>query len=770
MLKKARVCHYSVPESSRNAVIRAVASKSAKGLNCFIHERFVTENIHLVMDLDGKVGEGFSLDDFLRTLQPLVAASWDSDNVHCVVLTATSTTSDKFSYHLHWPGVVAPISAIKDFVRWLPHPDKKYIDLQIYDHKSLRMFCSDKPAKCDEMITADRPFRFLKVCNDAGKTEQALTYTLSHHSEDVLLRVFHLTKVCAYTKPHTPAGEFASHTRFQFSSARNKERELVVATGKLNLGVKDEFVDTKALRAFNSGNTTEESVDNLVAYMNRYFAFIIWSGKPTYVAKTVASNNDHTVLDCKSKADFLECFNHIRVMVDIEGKVVERSIGTIYNEHPQKNVYARQVFNPNPPGHPDCARPNELNLFYPEGMVSQAEAEEFAAVDCSLITDHIFNVWANKDQANYDYLLDWLAHLIQKPHEKMHTSITLRGPEGVGKSSPFGSMAKILLGHYFTSISNIEEIIGQFNRILEAKILILLEEAVCEKKHASKLKALITEKTVTVERKHVDRYVLDNFVNLFMLTNDDHIVPAEGGSRRYACFNTSSEIPDKHYFEKVLTACSHRPTVLSFAHMLFNRDLDAFDRGQFYPITDLLRQQQEMTMDEVAHWWKICCEAGSHIPTSACDDFVDRDGEIWVRYVAITDLHQYYTSCNPTSPRSMKAFSFQIDKVINMTTKTVSIERKVRHYNKVSSEQKRVKYLAIATLEECREFMKRSYRNIRFEEVDDTPPQSNIDKAKAAVVNSLKRLTPDEITELLPAGELKRYAALCMKRHKQLAE
>ena len=57
---------------------------------------------------------------------------------------------------------------------------------------------------------------------------------------------------------------------------------------------------------------------------------------------------------------------------------------------------------------------------------------------------HILKRWCDNDVNQYNFMINWFAHLIQKPWEKMRTSLILMGDEGAGKGCVIEIIAKIL--------------------------------------------------------------------------------------------------------------------------------------------------------------------------------------------------------------------------------------------------------------------------------------------------------------------------------------
>jgi len=111
-------------------------------------------------------------------------------------------------------------------------------------------------------------------------------------------------------------------------------------------------------------------------------------------------------------------------------------------------------------------------------MVNAEVCAPYQHVDHSAINNHVREVLANGDERIYQYLMDWMAHLLQFPHIKLLSCVSIRESQGCGKSSFFHVFGNQLLGsNYFLVVSNANDVMGQFNSEIESKIFVVFEEA-----------------------------------------------------------------------------------------------------------------------------------------------------------------------------------------------------------------------------------------------------------------------------------------------------
>lgn len=171
------------------------------------------------------------------------------------------------------------------------------------------------------------------------------------------------------------------------------------------------------------------------------------------------------------------------------------------------------------------------------------------AGDCSIYLNHLKEVICNNDQAAYEYLVGWLAHLFQKPDEKPGVSIVMKSVEGTGKGAMAEPLLKIL-GAHGNKTNGAYALTGRFNGIVANRLLIFADETDLTDGNASeKIKAMITEPTVNMERKGLEIEPLPNFCRFIFASNHARALNAGKRERRFLVLEPSeAKAQDKEYF------------------------------------------------------------------------------------------------------------------------------------------------------------------------------------------------------------------------------
>lgn len=269
--------------------------------------------------------------------------------------------------------------------------------------------------------------------------------------------------------------------------------------------------------------------------------------------------------------------------------------------------------------------PNMYNLW--QGFAYPAKEGNF-----DLFMDHIRNNICSYNDTHFDYLIRWMASVVQFPDTQGHTAVVLRGKRGTGKSFFVNQFGK-LFGRHYMAVSNSAHLVGEFNQHLQQTVLLFADEAFFagDKRHESVLKTLITEDHIVIRALYMNAISAPNYVHIMMASNDQWVVPAGPDERRFFVMDVSeSSIQDIAYFGKIAEQLRNGGYE-GLLHYLQNFDLAGFDI-RTAPKTDALREQQMISVTSTEEFWFRCLEEGR---------LVNKDNK-WEDYVAIESLYFEY--------------------------------------------------------------------------------------------------------------------------------
>ena len=292
--------------------------------------------------------------------------------------------------------------------------------------------------------------------------------------------------------------------------------------------------------------------------------------------------------------------------------------------------------------------------FVPEGKAANGVlnlwggfAVEEKAGDWSLFHDHIRDIVCGGDASLHEYVLNWLAHSVQRPHRPPGVAIVLRGGEGAGKGT-FAKLVGDMFGDYYQSLTHSDHLTGRFNTHLACKVLLFADEAFFagDRKAIPALKSLLTEDTMLMEAKGFDAVRVRNCAHVIMASNEAWIVPASHDQRRFCVIDVSAQHKrQKSYFDPIFVQMREAGGTEAMLYDLKRRDISAFDVGKF-PDTAAGSDQKMASLQGPARWLHS-------VLTSACVT-----GEEWGEeplQVVKSDAYSAYGTYARTEAREWRA-------------------------------------------------------------------------------------------------------------------
>ena len=217
--------------------------------------------------------------------------------------------------------------------------------------------------------------------------------------------------------------------------------------------------------------------------------------------------------------------------------------------------------------------------------------------------DHILNVICRGNRDHLEYLICWMARLVQFPAQQGEVAVVMCGGEGTGK----GTLAKALLnvlGQHGLAISNAKHLTGNFNAHLRDCVFLFADEAFFagDRAHVGTLKSLITEPYLAIEAKYRNVVQMPNFVHLMMASNERWVVPAAWDARRFFVLEVSSAHANDHLYFAAIWEEMANGGYEAMLHDLMNLDLTFFNVRKV-PETEGLRAQRKLSMSIPEAWW-----------------------------------------------------------------------------------------------------------------------------------------------------------------------
>lgn len=270
--------------------------------------------------------------------------------------------------------------------------------------------------------------------------------------------------------------------------------------------------------------------------------------------------------------------------------LTKKTIAEYYLSMPSlgRHRYDGITFNPKPSN-------NKLyNLF--KGFKTK-DIVDYKESSVKPFLDYIHEVIANGDKAIAQYVIKWLAHLVQKPEELPRVALVLLGGQGTGKGTFFDIISQFFYKSNTLRISNSNHLTGQFSGHLADKILVLADEVTWGgyRKDDGILKTIITEKYRTLENKYQMPVEVSNYVRLVINSNSDWVVRVEKDDRRYVVCNVSNKYQqNKSYFSKLHDFYQKEENLNHLYTFLNLVDISDFDITGERPTTEAYIDQKKL--------------------------------------------------------------------------------------------------------------------------------------------------------------------------------
>ena len=142
-------------------------------------------------------------------------------------------------------------------------------------------------------------------------------------------------------------------------------------------------------------------------------------------------------------------------------------------------------------------------------------------------SDHTIN------QEKIDYILKWLAYVVQHPESRNSTALQISTVQGIGKNILSNAICTYLGETFSVSNASIDNILGNFNGGMDNKLFVVINEVDTKDKEADRLKSIITDSELNVNVKYGAQYTTKNTASYILFTNHTDTRTISNGDRRF---------------------------------------------------------------------------------------------------------------------------------------------------------------------------------------------------------------------------------------------
>jgi hypothetical protein len=246
--------------------------------------------------------------------------------------------------------------------------------------------------------------------------------------------------------------------------------------------------------------------------------------------------------------------------------------------------------------------------------------------DWTYFREFLRDVICSGNEENYNWLIKWMAHLVQKPGQITGAAVVLQGDKGTGKGT-FANTIRSLFGEHAVEANSGDQVFGYFNGHLHNKVLVFMDVAIfaADPKVDSKLKTYITEENVAIRALYAEQKNPKNYLNFIIASNDQWVVPAHGDERRYFAVKVSNIHKKDHaYFGKIHKQMQEQEGLAAMLYDLLQIDITDFMPQKDMPKTEELTKQRVNSMSLTEHWlWNRLRDGVLTLKQDKWEDAVD---------------------------------------------------------------------------------------------------------------------------------------------------
>lgn len=365
------------------------------------------------------------------------------------------------------------------------------------------------------------------------------------------------------------------------------------------------------------------------------------------------------------------------------------------------------VFVPHAPNKNPILEENNFNIY--KNNFKYDEKKKINEELIKPILNHI-KILVNHNKDNFNYVINWMAKIIQNPNRKTGVLLVFKSKQGTGKSSFWNWFGNSIIGkNWYLTINDAHLLIdNKFNSELQNKLFTLLDEAQTNGKYIvgnERMKTKITENNIRIEPKGLEPYIMEDRNNYVLLTNNDFPVKIDDSDRRYCCFNTSDElIKNTKYFNNYFEILKNKDISENFYYYLLNLDIKGFNPENM-PETEL---KTEIRIDSAPTPIKYLIDlykngAKSYIENEDIDNIINSFNSSDNSPVDSKKLYRLYKEYALYNCPGEKVFVYtgfirKLKELLNINSEKSKIFGEITSINKISLEKGLISYFNIKSI------------------------------------------------------------------------
>ena len=205
-----------------------------------------------------------------------------------------------------------------------------------------------------------------------------------------------------------------------------------------------------------------------------------------------------------------------------------------------------------------------------------------------------------------DQFMNWVGRLLHRPAERAKWGVLLISDlKGAGKSL-LGNLIGELYGHEASiSLGGLDALVGNYpGDVLTGKAFVCVHEATDRGDSGKfgsieRIKSMVTEPTLSLNRKGLSQVSVDNYCRLLLLSNHEDAIPMDDNERRFMVINCQRrDALPAAFYDRFVDVCFSPQGLADLAR--WSRDDYSADLPNRAPRVDMDTVQDSLTSDWVA--------------------------------------------------------------------------------------------------------------------------------------------------------------------------
>jgi len=224
--------------------------------------------------------------------------------------------------------------------------------------------------------------------------------------------------------------------------------------------------------------------------------------------------------------------------------------------------------------------------------------------DWSIIGNYVLHlVGGDRDKANF--ILDWCAHLVQRPWEKPGVALVFTGRNGAGENLLAKVLAAVIGQRNVLITANGKKIFEKFNWNTAGKLLIVAEAFAANAQELNRLKWFLTSDEIRVDPRYGSTITMKSRHRVLITLSRDQINAARNdGCRLVVCHVSDNWGGGNAYFDPLWKAVRGQNDALlaAFMHELRTRDIANWKPDEAARKLGTLARQNVLALDPPIIW------------------------------------------------------------------------------------------------------------------------------------------------------------------------